>query len=48
MTAAILRGVAQARAAGTPFGITSVCSAHPLVIVVAREIWTGRLSGFPA
>ncbi len=35
MTAAILRGVAQARAAGTPFGITSVCSAHPLVIEAA-------------
>ncbi len=32
MTAAVLSGVAQARAAGTPFGITPVCSAHPLVI----------------
>jgi D-tagatose-1,6-bisphosphate aldolase subunit GatZ/KbaZ len=33
--AAILAELAPARAAGRPFGITSVCSAHPLVIEAA-------------
>jgi D-tagatose 6-phosphate 4-epimerase len=35
MSAEILASLVTARAAGRPFGITSVCSAHPLVIEAA-------------
>jgi D-tagatose-bisphosphate aldolase class II non-catalytic subunit len=35
MSADILASLVAARAAGRPFGITSVCSAHPLVIKAA-------------
>ena len=35
MSAHPLAGLARARAAGRPYGLTSVCSAHPLVIEAA-------------
>ena len=35
MTANSLAGLATARANGSPYGITSICSAHPLVIQTA-------------
>ncbi len=44
--AGILADLAPARTAGRPFGITSVCSAHPLVIEAA--LLQAREDGVPA
>jgi D-tagatose 6-phosphate 4-epimerase len=43
MTTASLLGLAAARRAGRPVGITSVCSAHPMVIAAALAL--GRVQG---